>query len=170
MLWYLHSLLFTPQTRSYLNPSTWCIHPCFNTVNVPNAICLHSNIVWWFCGNAVNDLVFCKVYANSCNITLLICTWPLLNQLWSTTSYQNIHMVSLLWYAWWPPVVDLLFSLQLVSILLKKFCVTDNPKKFSLYEEYGSDCEYIILCLPYICGQVNPPNLHTLQCIASLLV
>jgi hypothetical protein len=30
---------------------------------------------------------------------------------------------------------------QLVQILLKKFCVTDNPKKFSLYEEYGGDCE-----------------------------
>lgn len=29
---------------------------------------------------------------------------------------------------------------ELVQILLKKFCVTDNPKKFSLYEEYGSDC------------------------------
>jgi hypothetical protein len=28
---------------------------------------------------------------------------------------------------------------ELVSILLKKFCVTDNPKKFSLYEEYGGD-------------------------------
>ena len=31
--------------------------------------------------------------------------------------------------------------LQLIQILLKKFCVTDNPKKFSLYEEYGGDCE-----------------------------
>ena len=30
---------------------------------------------------------------------------------------------------------------QLIQILLKKFCVTDNPKKFSLYEEYGSDCK-----------------------------
>ena len=30
---------------------------------------------------------------------------------------------------------------QLIQILLKKFCVTDNPKKFSLYEEYGGDCE-----------------------------
>jgi hypothetical protein len=29
---------------------------------------------------------------------------------------------------------------ELIQILLKKFCVTDNPKKFSLYEEYGGDC------------------------------
>ena len=34
---------------------------------------------------------------------------------------------------------------QLVQILLKKFCVTDNPKKFSLYEEYGGDCKTVML-------------------------
>lgn len=33
-------------------------------------------------------------------------------------------------------------AVQLVQILLKKFCVTDNPKKFSLYEEYSGDCKY----------------------------
>lgn len=26
--------------------------------------------------------------------------------------------------------------------MLKKFCITDNHKKFSLYEEYGSDSKY----------------------------
>ena len=34
---------------------------------------------------------------------------------------------------------------QLIQILLRKFCVTDNPKKFSLYEEYGGDCKCFIL-------------------------
>ena len=38
--------------------------------------------------------------------------------------------------------LSLSLSGQLVQILLKKFCVTDNPKKFSLYEEYGGDCKF----------------------------
>ncbi|XP_064398859.1 ras association domain-containing protein 5-like isoform X2 [Halichondria panicea] len=37
-------------------------------------------------------------------------------------------------------IINTTTTKELVSILLKKFCVTDNPKKFSLYEEYGSDC------------------------------
>ena len=28
---------------------------------------------------------------------------------------------------------------QLISILLKKFCVTDHPNKFQLFEEYKAD-------------------------------
>ena len=38
-------------------------------------------------------------------------------------------------------VISFCSALQLVQLLLKKFCVTDNPKKFSLYEEYGGDCK-----------------------------
>ena len=41
------------------------------------------------------------------------------------------------------------FSVQLIQILLKKFCVTDNPKKFSLYEEYGGDCKCATAVLQY---------------------
>ncbi|XP_064407242.1 uncharacterized protein LOC135352063 isoform X3 [Halichondria panicea] len=37
-------------------------------------------------------------------------------------------------------IINTTTTKELVSILLKKFCVTDNPKKFSLHEEYGSDC------------------------------
>ena len=32
-------------------------------------ICQHSNIVWWFCGYVVSDLVFCKVYATAVRYT-----------------------------------------------------------------------------------------------------
>ncbi len=105
------------------------------------------------------------------NITLLICTWPLLNQLWSTTSYQNIHMVSLLWYAWWPPVVDLFFSLSSVGVHFAQEVLRNWQSKEVLIVRGIWQWLWVhVLCLPYICGQVNPPNLHTLQCIASLLV
>lgn len=33
-------------------------------------------------------------------------------------------------------------GVQLISILLKKFCVTDHPNKFALFEEYKGDSEY----------------------------
>ena len=38
-------------------------------------------------------------------------------------------------------------SLQVVRLVLKKFCITDNPTKFSIYEEYGEDSKEISLSL-----------------------
>ena len=36
--------------------------------------------------------------------------------------------------------IDIFFVVfQLISILLKKFCVTDHPNKFQLFEEYKAD-------------------------------
>ena len=36
--------------------------------------------------------------------------------------------------------IDIFFVVfQLISILLKKFCMTDHPNKFQLFEEYKAD-------------------------------
>ena len=44
-------------------------------------------------------------------------------------------------------------AFQLISILLKKFCVTDHPNKFQLFEEYKADgradgmCSVVVLMI-----------------------
>jgi hypothetical protein len=57
------------------------------------------------------------------------------------------------------------YIIQLVQILLKKFCVTDNPKKFSLYEEYkyGGDCKlHLLNLILYAIFHCPPPPLLSL--------